>query len=410
MADETEGIILGGDLANMVGNIPASAKASQPQQTATTITNIDAAKVEADAKAKIEADKAKAEADAKAGQQESQLTDEQIQAKLDDLAKKDEKGLTLEEKQFIEKHTGESVNADEISLAKTAIETKYGFKLEGQFENSPEGLVSLTEAATKQRSEQLLINHFENVPYMKDFYDHVVVQKRSIDTFLEKNVQPEFKSIKVEEVSDNNDKTKNDSIVDNQKRILTMDLASKGVSKEDAENLIALYEDKGNLFQKAQEAHKSLNVRHQANIDARLAEEKARIDADQAEAKKVMDAVISMVDTNNIGGTSIPVADVKAFKDAITKPVDDDGNTLLDYKRAKLTLEQRVLLDYLVFKDLKEIGLSKAQVSNKKFSFKKAAETNQDRAGGRLSGAGDNSFEKKSIHPKFDMTQIQVEQ
>jgi len=337
-----------------------------------------------------------------------ELTDEQIQSKLTELEAKDEAQYTEEEKQFIQKYA--EAEADEITAVKQNYETKYGIKLEGEYTNDMEGFTKLSEDVGRVRAEQIFVSHLESVPYMKDFYQHVVLEKKSFETFFEKNRQPEFKSIKLEQVSDDNDDNKNKTVLDNQKALITMDLKSKGMADDDISNLIELYEDKGNLFDKAKESYNSLDKRHKEIVDAKLKAEEARIQAEEQQQKELITKVSQMVDSNNFGGVSIPADDVKAFKQALFQPIDDQGNTLMDLKRQKMTLEQRVLVDYLVFKELKNIGLSAASASvNKKFTFKKAAVDNNNRGGGRLNGAGNDGLSRGINMPQFDMSKIIVE-
>lgn len=400
MADE--GIQLDGPLANLLEKLPTTGGVDDNTPPLTGADQKAAAeKAEKEAKAKAEAEAARGT------QSDNTLTEEQIQSKLDELAAKEETQLTDDEKKFIKQYTDEQL--DEISTTKQHLETKFNVKLEGTFDNSPEGLITLAEAASKARAEQKVLGYFESIPLMKEFYQHIVVEKKGIDTFLEKNKQPEFKSIKIEQIADSNDEAKNTAILNNQKQIIKMDLSSKGMNQDDIDNLISLYEDKGTLYDKAKEAFNGLDKRHKESVDVKLKSEEARIKQEQKELQDTIAKVNTIIDSNDFGGVSIPMDDVKGFKDAILKPVDDDGNTILDYKRSKLTIQQRLLLDYMVWKDLKNVGLSPVKNLNKKFTFKKASEDNNDRGGGRTRGASDNNIDSQIKLPNFDFTKIKVE-
>ena len=342
--------------------------------------------------------------------QQAELTDEQIQTKLDALSNKQESELTDEDKAFIEKYTAEEL--DEINATRQALETRYanyGVKLEGQYTNDEAGLAQLTDDAAYQVAQKQVDAYFTQVPALAEFYQHVIKEGRSIETLIEKSRTPEFKTVKLEQTSDSNDEGKNNTIIANQKKILSMHLASKGLTPDDIETFTTLYEDKGTLYDKAKEAYQALEKGHKERVDATLKAEQDRIEAEQKEIKETFDKVVKMVDTNNFGGLSIPAADLKLFKEALTK-TDREGYTLIQHKRANLSLEQRVLLDYFVFKDLKVANLQTAQAANRKFTFKNRAEQNNERGGGRLSGAnGAQGGSTQQGMPQFDMSKIKVD-
>lgn len=359
---------------------------------------------------KLESSKTEVKEPTKVENTINEPTDEQIQTKLDELAKKEETTLTEEDKKFIDKHVPP---IDEVTGVKQSFEQKFGVTLEKTYSNDETGLAEITEDVSKIRATQLLTSYFEQIPYMKEFYDHVITEKRGIETFLAKNIEPSFKSIKLESTSDANDQVVNDKIIANQKALVKADLTSKGVPEEDANTLIDLYEDKSSLFDKAKEAYKALETKYKASVDAKLAEEESRIKANEADSQKIFTEMQTMLDKNSFDGVTIPTTDIKAFKEAMLKPVDDQGRTIMDYKRAKLTLAQRAIIDYIVFKDLKVTGLGQATtiVQNKAFTFKKAATENEKRNGGRTNAA--NSTEDLVNNPmdvrKINFGTIKIE-
>lgn len=333
------------------------------------------AKQEAEKKA-AEGANGKTGPDDKGSDGDQEPTAEEIQAKLDELSKKAETELTDEDKVFVQKYTQEPV--DEITTVKKGIEETYGVKLEGTYENSPEGLKAIMNEVAPVLAEQMFVQALERVPYMKDFYSHVVQEGKSIETFLAKNTKPVFESIELKDVSDVEDATQKAKLINNQKQMIQLDLKSKGLSDEDITTFIDLFEAKGELYNKSLAAKTALKANHQAQIESQLKAEEARIEAENKKQQDLIKEVETIITTNDYDGVQIPAADVQAFKDAMLKPIDKDGYTLIDYKRAKLTLKQRALIDYIVFKDLKSIALSKKETA-KAFNFKQAAKDNENR-------------------------------
>jgi hypothetical protein len=325
-------------------------------------------------------------------------TEEQIQAQLEELSKIEPEKLTDEQKEFIEKYTQQEV--DEITATRQELEGLYGIKLEGTYENSPDGLKQLTKDITPILVQKQFIEALQQVPYMKEFYEHVTSGK-SIDTFILGNTKPAFENIELKEVDEFTPEEDKAKAINNQKKVIELAFKEKDLSDDDIKNFLDLYEANGKLFEKAKVALDSLKKNHKAKIDAQIKAEEDRIKAEQEEIAELAKQAEAIIEKNDFDGLSIPTADIKAFKDAVFKPVDQKGNTAIDYKRAKLTLGQRLLIDYLVMKDFKNIGLSTKQ-QTRTFAFKKAAEDNNKRGGGRLAGAGTQS-------PNINLGQVNFE-
>jgi len=163
------------------------------------------------------------------------------------------------------------------------------------------------------------------------------------------------------------------------------------MADDDINNLINLYEANGSLYDKARGAKENLGKTHKANVDAKVKAEEDALKQQEEENRQVIAQLDKIITTNSFNGSQIPVADVKAFKDAMFRPVNQNGDTLMDVKRSKLNLEQRALIDYIIFKDFKVTGLANKPKDVKKFEFKKNNEENDKRKGGRMSGGSSGS-------------------
>lgn len=315
-------------------------------------------------------------------------TEEQIQAKLDTLATKEEKDLTPEDKAYIAKYVPEEVSP--VDSARSFMVEKYGATdiAEKKYDNTPEGLSAIVDDVAPVVAEKMLLDYFAQIPYMKEFYEHVS-EGRGLETFLAKNQKPAFELIDIKQVPDDASETIIKQSKDNQRQMIRMDLASKGVDTETIESIIDLADGAGKLFEKANTAKAQLKARHQAAVEAAMKEEELAIQQEEAQKQAVYKQVEQMFEKNDFGGLSLPVADLKAFRDATTR-VDGQGNTVMHYKRSKLTTAQRVFLDYIVWKDFKGIGTPKAAQTSKAFTFKQAGKQNDVRNGGRVRDASAN--------------------
>jgi hypothetical protein len=370
-----------------------------PTEGGNPVKTDDAATTKAaqDAAAKKAADdaaKAKAEADKKAkddeankggnpndeGDEEDELSDEEINTKLEEISAKKEEELTDEDKEFLEKYNNQD---DEITAVKKELEGTFGVKLEGEYENGVGGLKAAIKDALPQLVKKTFIESLAEVPYMKDFYNHVAIEGKSVDTFLLKNTTPDFAKIKVEEVTSTMDDNAKTTALNLQKNLIYQELIAKGMEESDVTEFIKLQEDTGKLFERAKTAKDTLVKMYEKEKEVILKQEEAKLAKQEEERKQTIEKVKEIIQSNNFDGLQIPTEDIAMFQEALLKPIDDRGNTLLDYKRSKLNLEKNLFLDYLVLKDFKVKGLTQKKVEST-FNFGKAADDNNKRGGSRV--------------------------
>src|SRR5690606_22351519 len=129
------------ELTHLIDKIPAVGNTITKTPTGGELSEeekLKAAEEEIARKAAEEAAiKAKENAGGSSENEEDELTAEEIQDKLDELAQKDEATLTDEEKEFIQKYTADDV--DEITSIKSELESTYGIQLAEKYDNSADG-------------------------------------------------------------------------------------------------------------------------------------------------------------------------------------------------------------------------------------------------------------------------------
>jgi hypothetical protein len=321
-------------------------------------------------------------------------TAEEIQTKLDELGTKPETDYTDEDKEYIKKYT--QSDEDEITVVRKELEQAYGLTLETKYDNGPEGLKSLVNDVAPVVAKQIFLEAMGQIPHMREFYEHVASGK-TLDTFLLKSTKAPFEGIELKSPDDATDDAHREKLIANSKAMLTLYYKGTGLADDDIESLITLEEGKGTLYDKSKFAQGKLKEAHTSKVAAQLKAEEDRIEADRLEGIETIKQIDALITKNDFAGTSIPAGDIQAFKTALLKPVDANGNTALDYKRSKLTLDQRVLIDYFLFKDFKNLGLAKkAESAQKTFTFKKALEDNNQR-NPKLTGVADGKG-----HPQFN--------
>lgn len=332
-------------------------------------------------------------------------TPEEVQAKLDELAKKNETTLTDEEKTYIKEKTGVDPNQvdDEITSTKKVLEENYGISLgEEKFENSPSGLTQLVDKITPLVAEKTIANYFAGNPIMAKLHDHVMVKGLSIDTFIAKEQAPTFKNIDIKEVPSDADDAVKTKLINNYKEVIKLDMLSKGVDADSISELIELAEANGKLFDKAKAAKESMVKNHQALVESKIEAERQQKEVYDAKMEENYQKALVMFEKNDFDGLSIPVSDIKAFKQAAFG-IDGQGKTAIDKRRETMTIAEVLMVDYLLFKNFKLPTVftpKTAKAAVKPFSWKQAATDNDQRGGGRLRGAGGTNTSGKEVNIK----------
>lgn len=327
------------------------------------------------------------------------LTDEQIQSKLDELAKKQD--LTDEDKKFIDKFVPQESKTDEgVEAITKDFENTYGIKLEGKYEYNPDGIKAIVQDAAPVLAEKMLVEHLKSTPLAAEFYQHMK-EGRGIETFLTKNTKPIFETIELKDPADIEDKVAKEKAISDNRAIISMNLKTKGLNESDINALIDLHDAKGILYEQGKLAKKELSDANKVRVDAQLQAETERIEAAKKSQIEIVNKAKEIITKNNFAGLQIPANDLKGFSDALFN-TDKKGYSALDYLRENVSLEHNLIIDYIIYKQFKPLNLQPKQ-SNSTFTFKKGAEENKDRDAGKLTGAsGGNSIDIKT----FDFSTI----
>ncbi len=330
--------------------------------------------------------------------------DNKTKVKLEELAKKKAEELTAEEKKFIEDNTNEP---DLIEALKDSYVKSFGIELKEKYNNDTDGALKLVEDASKLRVQQHLQDVLGKNKKLNEVYQHFVVEGRSMDTFVARNAEPEFKKIKLEEINDTNSKEANEAIESNQIKVLKALYQSRGIGEEETNLLIQGYQDTNKLYEKSKAAKVVLEAEHKARVEASLKiEEEARA-ADDKAIDDQWNKVRETITKNNFNGFSIPATDLAAFSKAILDPINDSGLTAMDViRKQKMTLDTQMLFDYMLFKDLQVPGLKGVESKKRILKFVSGKKENQNRKAALIGVLSDSDRKiLKNINLKEALTQ-----
>jgi len=231
------------------------------------------------------------------------------------------------------------VTQDDSLISEVMSKLGYDFG-EETFEDTTEGILELTRSAAEKISTETLDNIFNTHPSLKEHFEFLQNGGRSED-YVQMNSEPDFANL---DISGNSDI---------QKQLLTDYFLAKGEDEAFAQDMIESYEDKGTLAQKAEAAKAAF-----AKVQTDRRNELLTTQREAAEAKRqatietwnTVKATVSKA--TEFSGIAIPEKDRNKFMEYISAPVDKDGRTARDLAASKLTLEQQLTLDYLLFKGM----------------------------------------------------------
>lgn len=292
----------------------------------------------------------------------NQLSQEEIEA----LRAKPESDLTDEEKATLAELDNQGLDTIDYVRQQFGIETV--------FENTAEGFTGLAQSIKAAGKQEGVAEFLESAPIVKEFIEHLQAGK-SIDTFKTIKTPTSYEAV---EVSD-----------ENAEALVRANLAAKGFKDKQIDTYISAVKDENRLVEEGNDAKEELVTRETAQKTAIInAENEAlRLQA-EADAKTVAD-INTLLTTGNLNGIQIPKEDLGILKDFIFKPTNERNETARDIKYNSLTLEQRLLLDYIVAKDFKVTGLQKQTAKSATGGLGKVGDKNA------LRGAGSSSSNNK---------------
>lgn len=288
--------------------------------------------------------------------------EKEVENKVEEVVQEEpEQTVVEEQEEEVEEESQEEVEETETVEDDTVVSeilSKLGYELEGDYEDTSDGLVALTKDAASKMAEDNLEELFDKFPIIKKHLEYTLAggdSKQFMDTYGAKNDYSTFNISKDD--------------IRTQKAVLAEYFNAKGHDKDFIEETLEDYEDSGKLFERSARAKEAL-VKGQAHQrEQLLAKQQEQQRAAQEEQQKFWDGLSKTIDdSTELAGVTLPARDKKKFFDYISKPVTKEGHTQrdLDHKDAKLDV--KLAMDYLMYRgfDLDKIIDSKAKTKSAK--------------------------------------------
>jgi hypothetical protein len=224
--------------------------------------------------------------------------------------------------------------------------------IDGEFEDTQEGLVEMTKAVANRMVNDQLERTFDVHPTVKAHLDYV--NKGGDPAKFMEAFTPEHDFGAVELTAED---------IPAQKAMLTNFFKAQGQDEVFINDMIESYEDKGVLHERSLVGQTKLVEARDMKRAHVVAENNAMHEARLADDRETWGKVQSIVSTaKDISGITLTERERTPFMDYISKPVDGEGRTQRELDTNKMTLEQQLAVDYLVYKgmDLKKFISTKA--------------------------------------------------
>jgi len=248
-----------------------------------------------------------------------------------------------------------SDKGEESTVVKEVLDS-LGFEGEYDYEDTPEGLKTLTLDVANKLAEEQLDNILETFPLVQRHLEYVMNGGESENFMKANDPQSDYGKLELTEKD-----------IPMQRVVLRNYFKAKGHEDAMVNELLEDYEDSGKLFAKAELAKTQLSEDQNKQRLSMLEEQKQTNIKSQEEEKQFWSGIQKTIqETDELAGIAIPNREKNKFFKYISAPVNKKGQTQSMVDKSNNTNEQKLLMDYLMFKglNLKEIISTKAKSQN----------------------------------------------
>jgi hypothetical protein len=144
----------------------------------------------------------------------------------------------------------------------------------------------------------------------------------------------------------------------------------KGLSNDEIESLIATKKNSASLEEAAKTAKKEIKKIYEAEIQQSKQAELEQIELAKQQREKTVKQIESILTLGNIKGFQLDKNEITEFKKAIFT-VDEQGLTPIQRTYMQLSIEEKLAVDYLIYKKLGVNGIFKGNNSKSLSGLKK---------------------------------------
>jgi hypothetical protein len=262
---------------------------------------------------------------------ENEVESEEVEAEYEEYDDQEEPEATDDE-------TEEEYEDEPTSVAAEVART-LGFELEGDYDDSLEGLTNFVRDMSQNAAEDQLQSLFEQFPEVQQHLDFVLAGGNSREFFQRQGQQIDFNALEVR-----------DDDVNMQRAVLAQFLQTKGHDTEFIQDTIDTYEDSGRLLANAKRAKDHLAKFQQEEQQQLMAMQQQQYEQQQEQQQQFWSEVADHIeDGNEFAGVKIPDREKSNFFDYISQPVGDNGETQRDLDYQEAGTDVKLAIDYMLY-------------------------------------------------------------
>lgn len=249
-----------------------------------------------------------------------------------------------------------------------------GYEVEGEFDESVEGIADYTKAVATKIAQEELKDLFSTFPDVKEYLEYRL-NNGSPDKYFESKFGESDYS-KYTNITESDETT--------QEVIVRKYLAQQNFTDEEINETIRDYKDTGLLYKTAKKAADKLVASQKTRKEELIMQQAERAREEEAKRTEVIGEITDVVEKGKLKNLVIPEKDRKEFKSWLLNP-DAKGQTKRQATMSKLSMQEKLELEYLVFKGFNLNDLVKTEVTKTRIDFLKKGATSKQT---RLSGTG----------------------
>lgn len=212
---------------------------------------------------------------------------------------------------------------------------------------------------------EALVNHFMNSnPAILALYNHISAGGDPQEFFKNQVLDTDYSKLSID-----NDAAKESIIIEKLTRVNNM-------SAEEAKDMVTLMKANGTLDTKSKQAQEDLVRWVNDNKKAEEENTKAAIEAQKIAAKETREKIRNVIEVGKIHNVEIPAKDKSSFYEFLTKEVEP-GVRKADKAYDALSLEQKLMVEYLVCKEMNIDDLVKIKAEQQKVDLIKSKTVNK---------------------------------
>jgi hypothetical protein len=297
-----------------------------------------------------------------------EVDEEEVDPVLNEVEDTEEEYENEEEEE--EENVEEEMSDEEASDIISDIAGTLGFELNGEYEETVEGLTDFVRDLSQQVAENQLEGLFEQYPEVQKHLDFLMAGGKSEEFMKAYNPQVDFAAVEIDQED-----------ISSQRIILANYFQAKGHDNEFIDEMLDTLESSGKLYSKSLVAKDELANAQEQQRQYILQQQQEEFQRQMEETNKFWEEIADTIESGNeFAGVRIPDKEKARFFDYISEPVGPNGETQRDLDYGEADINVKLAIDYLMYNGFKldDIIEKKARTKSAQ-SLRERIISNEDR-------------------------------